>query len=213
MLVLAWAIQAAALRGWSDAEYYSARRAIAKWDAPARTPEADWRRAQAALEGAYGREPDNPLYAEELGRVHEWRALARAAPDPGARTQLRAALASFRAAARMRPASAAAWANIALVKFRLEEMDYEFYGALDRAERMGPWEPFVQRSLADIGFASWSWLAAPGREIAAGAIERGLVNQEEAIKRVARLHPHGARAFCADALVRARRVGALCPPR
>jgi hypothetical protein len=197
----------------SDAEYYSARRAIAKWPAPASTPGPDWQRVRATLEDAYSREPDNPLYAEELGRIHEWRALARAPSDHEARTHLRAALAAFRVAARMRPGSAVAWANIALVKFRLEEMDYEFYGALERAERMGPWEPGVQRTLADIGLSNWPWLARPGKEIAAAAIERGLLNQEDAMKRLARLHVRGAREFCADSSARARRAGALCPPR
>ena len=49
----------------------------------------------------------------------------------------------------MRPGSPYVWASIALLKLRLGEMDAEFYGALERAARLGPWEPAVQIAIAD----------------------------------------------------------------
>lgn len=206
-------IYAAGIRGLADTAYYPARRAMAQWVADKRTPSAtEWDAAQAALERATALAPANPLYVEELGRLLEQRAVqafprqpaARALPDE-ARALLERSRAQFRRAASMRPGSPYAWSNLALVKFRLGEMDLEFYGALDRATRFGPWEPAVQLVLADIGLAGWRRLALPGKLAVLGAIERGMLRQGKEIDRLAKLHPDSA-AFCADPLVRARRL-------
>jgi len=101
----------------------------------------------------------------------------------------------------MRPASPFAWANVALVKFRLGALDAEFGAAVENAARLGPWEPGVQRTLADIGFAGWGELPVPARSAITGAIERGLITQPKEIVRLAKLGDRAA-AFCADALSR-----------
>jgi len=211
-------IYAAGVRGLADADYYPARRAMAQWDASKRVPSAaEWDAARAALERAAALAPSNPLYVEELGRLFEQRAVQAYPRDPVARAlpgEARALLvrsrAQFRRAASMRPGSPYAWSSLALVKFRLGEMDLEFYGALDRAARFGPWEPAVQLALADIGLAGWRRLALPGKLAVLGAIERGVRRQGTEIDRLAKLHPDSA-AFCADSLVRARRLsGATC---
>lgn len=211
-------IYAAGIRGLADTAYYPARRAMAQWASGKRVPSAaEWDAARATLERAAVLAPSNPLYVEELGRLFEQRAVqafprapsARVLPEE-ARALLERSRAQFRRAAAMRPGSPYAWSSLALVKFRLGEMDFEFYGALDRAARFGPWEPAVQLALADIGLAGWRWLALPGKLAVLGAIERGMLRQSQEIGRLAKLHPDSA-AFCADPLVRARRLsGAPC---
>jgi tetratricopeptide (TPR) repeat protein len=201
-------IYAAGARGLADADYYPARRAMAQWAADKRAPApAALDAVQAALERASAHAPSNPLYVEELGRLYEMRALPLQLP--ASRPLLEKSRAQFRRAAALRPGSPYAWSNLALVKFRLGEMDFEFYGALDRAARFGPWEPAVQLTLADIGLAGWRWLALPGKLTVLGAIERGMLRQGKDIDRLAALHP-AASAFCADPLVRARRLPVRC---
>ena len=201
-------IYAAGMRGLADAEYYPARRAMTQWSAAKRPPSAvALDAAQASLERAAALAPSNPLYVEELGRLYEMRALPL--PLPASRPLLEQSRAQFRRAAALRPGSPYAWSNLALVKYRLGEMDFEFYGALDRAARFGPWEPAVQLALADIGLASWRWLALPGKLTVLGAIERGMLRQGKEIDRLAGLHP-SSKAFCADPLVRARRLPVHC---
>jgi polysaccharide biosynthesis protein VpsP len=212
-------IYAAAVRGLADMAYYPARRAMTQWTLDKRVPSAtEWDSTQAYLERAAALAPSNPLYVEELGRLFEQRAVQAYPRDPAARAlpgEARALLersrAQFRRAASMRPGSPYAWSSLALVKFRLGEMDFEFYGALERAARFGPWEPAVQLALADIGLAGWRWLALPGKLAVLGAIERAMKRQDGEIGRLAKLHPDSA-AFCADPLVRARGLLRHCPP-
>jgi len=200
----------AGLRGLADTEYYPARRAMAQWAAERRAPrESEWQAARAAVERAAALAPGNPLYVEELGRLLEMRAAQLDRAGPEARNLLEGARAQFRRAAELRPGSPYAWASLALVKFRLNELDFEFYGALDRAARFGPWEPAVQLTLADIGLGSWPWLAYPGRQIVLGAIERGLRRQKPELARIAAAHTTSP-AFCADPLTRARPARELC---
>ena len=149
---------------------------------------------------------------EELGRLFEQRAAEAPARDPAARALLERSRMQFRRAAAMRPGSPYAWSNLALVKFRLGEMDYEFYGALERAARFGPWEPAVQLALADIGLAGWRRLALPGKLAVLGAIERGMKRQQKEISGFATTH-RGLPALCSDPLLRARPVPQLCAAR
>ena len=204
------AIWTSARRGLADMADYPARRAMARWAADQQAPrENEWLAARAAVERAGALAPSNPLYAEELGRLLELRAAQMDRADPAARKLVVDARAEFRRAASLRPGSPYAWASLALVKFRLNELDSEFYGALERAARYGPWEPAVQIALADVGLGSWPRLAQPGKQLVLAAIERGMRRQDKEIARIAAAH-RVLPAFCEDPLVRARPVPALC---
>jgi hypothetical protein len=200
--LLVVAMHAATLRGLADVTYFPARHILNAWsrDGIAPTP-AQWVAARGALQEARRLEPDNPLFVEETGRLYEKRVAAADPAQPVVRSFLKRALDEFRLAARMRPASPFAWTNVALVKYRLGALDAEFLAAVENAARLGPWEPGVQRTLADLGFAGWRDLPAPAREAIAGAIERGLITQPKEITRLANIEDRAA-AFCADALSR-----------
>jgi hypothetical protein len=205
-------IYAAGKRGLADMADYPARRAMAQWAGDKHAPgEAEWQAAHAALERAAALAPANPLYVEEIGRLLELRATGMDRADPAARTLLQQSRAQFRQAVAMRPGSPYAWASLALVKFRLNEMDYEFYGALERAGRFGPWEPAVQITLADIGLAGWMLLALPGKQQVLGALERGMLRQDKEIIRLAAIH-RTLPMLCADPLLHTRPLPGLCPP-
>lgn len=208
--LLVGAIYHAAMRGLADARYVSARHAMAQWPQTGTPPgPAAWRAVREALQAARAREPDNPLFVEELGRLHELRARGLDPRQPVVHEFLAHALEEFRAAARMRPASPTTWANIALLKFRLDTLDAEFYAAAEHAARLGPWEPGVQRRLSEIGLAAWSRLTPAGRELAAAAVERGLQMQPRALERVLRAGAE-RRGFCADVSARAPRTALAC---
>jgi len=205
-------IYAAGKRGLADMADYPARRALAQWASEGRVPgDADWRVAYASLEHATALAAANPLYVEEMGRLLELRAAGMDRADPAARALLEQSRAQFRQAVAMRPGSPYAWSSLALVKFRLNEMDYEFYGALERAARFGPWEPAVQITLADIGLAGWMLLALPGKQQVLGALERGMLRQNKEILRLAAVH-RTLPLLCADPLLRTRPLPGLCPP-
>jgi predicted Zn-dependent protease len=208
---LLMAMHAAALRGLADLAYFPARSTLDAWSRQGIAPgAAQWVAARDALAEARRLEPDNPLFVEETGRLYEKRVAPADPAQPVVRGYLARALSEFRRAARMRPASPFAWTNIALVKFRLGERDAEFRAAIDNAARLGPWEPGVQRALADIGFAGWRELPAPVRATIAAAIERALYTQPKVIERLAKIDDRAA-AFCADPL--SRGAARLCARR
>jgi hypothetical protein len=202
---------AAAVRGLADAHYTSSRLTLAE-AAPAnrapQRPEA-LASAQASMREALALEPSNPLFVEQSARLQELRALGLRRGDPAIRNGLRQSLAQYRVAAAMRPGSPYVWANIAMLKARLDDMDFEFYGALERAGRLGPWEPQVQIAMIDVGLTAWTWLARPGKDLVLGALERGLLRQEPEIRRIATIHGTLPQV-CADAGGRLPRIAALC---
>jgi hypothetical protein len=199
--LLAAGIYAAAIRGLADVHFTRARLSLeAKLDNLALV--------QSGLQEASRLEPANPMFVERLANLREQRALDLDRNDPAARTILLEALGGHREAARMRPGSSYAWASIALLKLRLDQMDFEFYGALERAARLGPWEPQVQIALADIGLASWRLLAEPAKIIVRAALERALRREEREIRRLAAAH-RSLPLICAEGPLPLR-LAALC---
>jgi hypothetical protein len=196
------ALYAAAVRGLADLAYFPARGTHDAWSKKGVAPTpAQWVAARDALAEAQRLEPDNPLFVEETGRLYEKRVASADPAQAVVRGYLERALAEFRRAARMRPASPFAWTNVALVKFRLNALDAEFRAAIENAARLGPWEPGVQRTLSDIGFVGWHALSAPVRAVIAAAIDRALFTQPKEIERLAKTDNRAA-AFCADPLSR-----------
>jgi hypothetical protein len=203
-------IHAAALGGLADAHYYNARTILSAAAKAKRLPEADGlASAQLSLASAQALEPANPLFLEQQARVHEMQALQLPRTDPAARALLKQALAEFRNAAVMRPGSPYAWSAIAALKLRLDELDFEFYGALERADRYGRWEPGVQLALADVGLAAWRLLPRPAKLLVLGAVERGMRRQGPELRRIAATHGSLERVCVEEVTLRAAPTG-LC---
>ena len=208
--ILVAGIHAAALRGLADAHYTNARLTLSGGTPANRAPRPDTLApALASLRQALLFEPSNPHFVEQSARVQELRALGLPSRDPAMREGLRQSLAQYREAAAMRPGSPYVWAGIAMLKVRLNDMDFEFYGALERAGRLGPWEPQVQIAMIDVGLATWAWLARPGRDLVLGALERGLLRQASEVSRIAAVHGTLPQV-CAERGVRSPRTAALC---
>lgn len=192
---LAWCLWTCVVRGLADAHYTQARLLLGMpvllgtvtEDRPAPAP-ARVTAARAHLRSALALEPDNPHFVEQFARVEEMRALALAPAEAGRRQALRQSAAAFRLAARMRPGSSYTWADLARVKFRMDDMDFEFFGALERAARLGPWEGPVQLALVDVGLASWRFLPSAAMPLVAGALDRALLHQAHAVGKLAAAH-------------------------
>jgi hypothetical protein len=206
--LLAAGIYAAARGGLADANYYNTRMILGAAAQVQRLPvPAELASAQASLAEALALEPANPLFVEQRARIDEMQALQQPRGDPAARALLRQSLEQFRAAALMRPGSPYAWTAIAALKLRLDEMDYEFYGALQRADSLGRWEPAVQLAIADIGLASWRLLPHSAKLLVLGAVERGMRRQEAELRRIAAAHGSLERVCAEEAALRATPTG------
>jgi len=119
-----------------------------------------------------GYAPDNPWALEGLGTLDLARVRLSKVPAE-ALTFAKDAHRRFRAALHQRPTSPFLWANLALSKLYLDELDEEFLGSLRRADELGPWEPASQQVVLFAGLAAWGKLDAVQRRALTGVLERG----------------------------------------
>lgn len=116
--------------------------------------------------------PANPRALEGLGAVDLGRIrLSRSPAEALAFT--RQANMRFREALRVRPTSPYLWANLALSKLYLDEVDDEFFSALKNADELGPWEPASQQTVLFASLAAWDRMGAAQRLAVRRAVERG----------------------------------------
>jgi len=173
---------------WGLADIYAAdpRRTMNAWYRTGVQPNAEeWERVYQGLLRALALDPYNPYLVNDMGRTHDWRVLREVAANPNARMVRTQALQHYRRSIRLRPVWPHTWASLALVKYRLRELDEEFEQALRNATHFGPWEPVVQRIVAEVGLAAWRELSEEGRRIVVQNLERSLVWQTPAIVKAA----------------------------
>lgn len=162
MAMLALSAADAARRGFADLRAVDGRghgAAFARSGNP-----ISWDSAYRDIHAAHALDPDNPSLMEDLGHLHAEHAV-RFRDDGKGIWHSRQSLGLFRAAAQRRPVSPYVWANIALVKFRLGEIDREFSAALRQAIVLGPWEPHIQLLAADIGLGAYDQLGMDERKV------------------------------------------------
>jgi hypothetical protein len=92
------------------------------------------------------------------------------------------ALNYFLKAAKQRPVSAYAWANIVIMKHHLKQYDAQFFKALETAILLGPWEPFVQLTVAEVGLANWDRLPPKTQFTVLTMIEKGMRRQSKPVR-------------------------------
>ena len=107
--------------------------------------------------------PANPWALEALGRLDLARMRVSKVPQE-ALAFAQDARKQFRDALRMRPTSPFLWANLALSKLYLDELDSEFFAALRHANELGPWEPSTQQVVLFAALAAWHRLDTGQRE-------------------------------------------------
>ena len=115
---------------------------------------------------------DNPWALEGIGALDLAKMRASRVPHE-ALAATRDSHMRFRQALIQRPTSPFLWANVALAKLYLNEIDDEFLAALRHADELGPWEPAVQQTILFVGLAAWQELDPALRQALVRTIERG----------------------------------------
>jgi tetratricopeptide (TPR) repeat protein len=187
--ILAYSGYQSALRGLADWRSMRWRHEIAGWaERRANPPQERMQDAITTLIDTLALTPEDPTLIEHLGMALELRATASAPGSQSQRLNLAAALDYFRSAAALRPTSPYTWANILLAKYRLGEVDDEFFRAMRNALDFGPWEPAVQLIAADTALGAWDRLDSGLRARAAENLQRASLRQPEALARIATHH-------------------------
>lgn len=173
ILLLAGAIPAVRW-AWADLEASDAWRIQRTWqprfNQTGRLPDvAEWTDMQARIKAIRRIDPVNPAWIERNGNLLAW----RVRDGETIRTQYAETRDRFAEAVVAMPSSGYAWANLAWVKYQLGEIDARFFGALEQAARLGPWEPEVQVAVVDLGFAAWDEMPASLRATVRQMAENG----------------------------------------
>lgn len=114
---------------------------------------------------AQGRAPRDPSLRELLGVLD-----ARV----GTPEYLREARVQLVAALERRPSSAYSWADLAEVDYRAGDTKGLFEKELVNAARLGPYEPEVQRTVANLGLAVWDEIEPGTRDAVDGMVAAGM---------------------------------------
>jgi len=142
-----------------------------------RLPEsAQIARAAKFYTDSLGYVADSPWALEGAGAMDLARMRISKKPRE-ALASVREAHARFRQALQQRPTSPFLWANLALTKLYLNEIDDELFAALRRAGELGPWEPTVQQTILFVGLARWQDLGPELRQAMLQTIRRGAARE------------------------------------
>ena len=146
---------------------------IDRWESMSRQPSMEEvKHAARFFSDALAWDPANAWALEGAGAM----ALAKMRASRIPREALAAAKDAhqrFRQALLRRPSSPFLWANLALTKLYLNEIDEELLTALRHADELGPWEPAIQQTVLFVGLATWQELDPELRKSLAQLIERG----------------------------------------
>ena len=159
----------------SDAHLKSAFMAVEQANAPGQpsrvSPQEQWMHIMQSISESLRYAPTNPWALEEMG-THNIRKM-RTGPD-GKLPMIGVSTANinFRMALKQRPTSPVAWANLALTKFMLNEVDDELFTALRYADELGPSEFAVQEVVIFVSLNLWDKLDATQRSSAVRTVDR-----------------------------------------
>ncbi len=154
------------------------------WTSASRPPSrAEISRAAKYFSDSLEYASGNPWALEGLGALDLARMRASRSPRE-ALDLTRDAHLRLRQALHQRPTSPFLWANLALTKLYLAEIDAEFLTALRHADELGPWEPSTQQTVLFVGLAAWQDLDPGLRQGLGRTLGRGASRMPEGIFKI-----------------------------
>jgi hypothetical protein len=163
LAVLRGAAWVAGGRFLADASRYEVRYFLDRWRAgtlklePVRLDELQAQQTRAAAQ-----DPGNPWIEFELAHLLLSRPrLPLQLIDPAMTARQFEARDRYRHVVMLRPTWELAWANLAVSKVVLGEVDREFFAAMELALRHGPWNQDVQMNIIRTGLSVWPLLPLP----------------------------------------------------
>jgi hypothetical protein len=168
LVALTWCAALAVQGGVGGARVYTATSVLNGWPSFDVTSKVDPRELRDIVAGAQATDPTNPAANELLGLLPGTSSRAEYASE---------AAVHFRRSIELRPTSPYAWASLAATDYQLGNTGEEFRTALVRATEMGPYEPGVQRTVADFGLAVWDDVDPSIRNAIEENVARGMRTQ------------------------------------
>ena len=169
-------------RGLASLYAYPGKSSLALWRAGKRQPQQPaWEMVRSSLERALAYDRRNPDLLHELGAAYDAEVDIYPVGDDAAGKNRASARKYYIEALARRPTWPHDWIALALVKYRLGQVDAEFYQALHQAVALGPWEPSVKYVVADIGMHHWDKFDPAMRTLIIGIIHDGVKDSVSAM--------------------------------
>jgi len=126
--------------------------------------EDDWTRYRENVTTALSLDPTNPDIHQLFGKVTEgpYQKVGLGKKEAACPRQMVAE--HYRRSIELRPTWPYGYIDLALVKYRLLEIDDEFYNAMHASLEYGPWGPDIQRVVSEIGMVLWNIMDNQERE-------------------------------------------------
>ncbi|MEH6825761.1 MAG: hypothetical protein V7629_17845 [Motiliproteus sp.] len=190
LLIIGWALQAAARAGLSDLYAFQVSSYTQKWAAADDPSDAaitnkEWLEVSGAIDRLLWLVPEHPDYLQAAGIAYGLYANKGTVATERVDALLALSADFYRQSLSSRPAWPYAWGNLVLLKAGQGQLDAEFYHALERAATLGPWEPEVQMALTEAGLAHWSALNAVAKGIVVATVSRGISRDLNTFQRLA----------------------------
>lgn len=168
--------------GLASAEYHQAKDIMETWHVEQKVSSAQsYQEAASAVATAKFLHSSNPLYLDLAGELNEWAAIAGAdlsQQDPA--SSLQTAKEYYLEASKARPLWPVTWANLAMIKWRLQEFDEEMLRYLNQADRLGPQAVEVDLLFIRLGIALYqsnNTFYIPLKERIHNRLRSGIVNE------------------------------------
>ena len=131
--------------------YYSVKNNVEQWQRePSRVSVEKANAALTQINLSISYFPENSLYFQMRGQVYEW--LAYTGSD-NSNLYLKDAISSYQKSILLRPYWAASWVGLASSKWKLNEVDDEFYHYLATAQLVGPQDAVLHSFISEFGLS------------------------------------------------------------
>lgn len=162
-------------RGVADVYAYKSQAYIAQWTSKNIPPTLmQWQEAYKALTSALEYSPSQPAYLEAMGGLWELKLFIEELADDQRKTALLQSKNYYQQSIQLRPAWPDAWASLAVVKQKSDELDEEYKKSIERATTLGPWEVNVQIMIAEATLPVWNLLDNNLQQLVIESSIRGL---------------------------------------
>ncbi|MCH2055472.1 MAG: VpsP family polysaccharide biosynthesis protein [Thalassotalea sp.] len=139
--------------GTANLAFYRAHQIVEYWQEQQKVSnDADYQVALDSMLDATQKHPNNPQYLITLGLVYEWGGLQAISQNKSAEPYFRQAEQAYLTAVHYRPTWPGTWATLAILKWRLGEIDDEMISYLQLADKFGENTPQVHSAWVDLGF-------------------------------------------------------------
>lgn len=153
LLIVVLGIFSAFRFGAASLDYYLVRNTLENWQIDARIQtKEEFTRAKEAINNANALHRSNPLYMDLSGQINEWGAVS----GFDQLASLERAKIDYLMATKARPLWPVTWANLAMVKWRLQEFDDEMLHYLNNANKLGPQSVEVHILYARLGITLYN---------------------------------------------------------